>query len=370
MIRKVKTRMRQLTTAVLTERLDPGRAAAAVFIGIFIGIVPIYGFQTLAALGLALLFKLNKPLTLASTFISNPLLQPLLILASLEMGFFLRHGYFHLFKLSDLTGANLKEELFSWFVGSLVLGVIVGAVGAVLTAIVVHLYEPANPALQARIRSANDIFAQSADLDRYFVWFKLRLDRIFGILAAENMGTGTAIDLGCGYGMALSFTAFGQSGRRLVGCDLNARRVAVARQALRSMNAEVSVEDIRHFQLPPAGLILMLDVLQYLPANEQLALLERCCLALEPQGKLIFRVQDRERGLWSKLTLALDRLLFTYERTGMRPVVLQIQQYQQVLEKAGMQVETRRFLNRMPLAHILFIASQPSAEIATWEVAP
>ncbi len=364
MIRKVNTYVREQIAAVLTERLEPGPAAAAVFLGIFIGIVPIYGFQTLAALGLALLFKLNKPLTLASTFISNPLLQPLLVVGSLEIGFFLRHGSFHLYKFSDLTRANLKDGLVSWVVGSLVLGVIVGAAGAWITAIAVHLYEPTSPALRARIRTANHIFAQSADIDRYFVWCKLRLDRIFGMLANEPMGSGTAIDLGCGYGMALSFTAFDQKDRRLVGCDLNARRVAVARQALRSMNAEVSVEDIRHFQLPPAGLILMLDVLQYLPAEEQLALLARCCSALEPQGKLIFRVQDRERGLWSRLTLTLDRLLFSCERTGTRPVVLQVPQYLHVLEKAGMQVETRRFLNRMPLAHILFIATYSSAEIA------
>ena len=64
-------------------------------------------------------------------------------------------------------------------------------------------------------------------------------------------------------------------------------------------------------QLPSAGLILILDVLQYLSAEEQLALLKRCCAALEPGGRLIFRVHDRERGLWSLFALALDRLLFS-----------------------------------------------------------
>ena len=74
---KFQTHVKQFATALLTEQLDPGRAAAAVFLGIFIGIVPIYGLQTVAALGLAMLFRLNKPLTFASTFINNPLLQPL-----------------------------------------------------------------------------------------------------------------------------------------------------------------------------------------------------------------------------------------------------------------------------------------------------
>jgi uncharacterized protein (DUF2062 family)/2-polyprenyl-3-methyl-5-hydroxy-6-metoxy-1,4-benzoquinol methylase len=363
-IRKIKPHIRQFATALFTERLDPGRAAVAVFLGIFIGIVPIYGFQMLAAVGLALLFRLNKPLILASTFINNPLLQPLLLISSVEVGFFLRRGYFRPFKFPALTGAHMKDELLSWVLGSLVLGVLVGGVGAVITAVVVRRRVPVSPKLRARTRFVNQTFVQSAGYDRYFVWCKLRLDRIFGMLAAEDLGSGTVVDLGCGYGMALCFTAFTENGRRLVGCDLNVHRIAVAHQALSSQNAEVSVEDVRHFELPPAGLILVLDVLQYLPAEEQLALLNRCCSALDPQGKLIFRVHDRERGLWSIITLALDRLLFFCERTGMRPLVLSASHYQRILENAGMQVETRSFLNRLPLAHILFIATKPLADAA------
>ena len=67
--------------------------------------------------------------------------------------------------------------------------------------------------------------------------------------------------------MAFCNSAFGEKGRRLVGCDLNAHRIAVARQALASLNADVSVQDVRHFELPSAGLILILDVLQYLAAE-------------------------------------------------------------------------------------------------------
>ena len=37
-------------------------------------------------------------------------------------------------------------------------------------------------------------------------------------------------------------------------------------------------------------------------------------------------------------------------------------EYHSVLENAGMQVEERRFRNRLPLAHILFIAKKPLNE--------
>ena len=167
--------------------------------------------------------------------------------------------------------------------------------------------------------------------------------------------------------MALSFAASGDSNRRLVGCDLDEHRIAVARHALSSLNADLRVGDVRTFDLPAAGLILILDVLQYLPADEQLTLLKRCCAALVPRGKLIFRVHDRERGLWSRITMAFDRLIFACGRAGMRPLILPAAEYVRVLEDAGMQVEERRFRNRLPLAHILFVAKKPNAEGTTEE---
>jgi uncharacterized protein (DUF2062 family)/SAM-dependent methyltransferase len=363
-IQRFRTRARQFAALLLKENLDPGHAAAAVFLGIFIGIVPIYGFQTLAAVGVALLFRLNKPLTVAGTFINNPLLLPLIVVASVDLGCFLRGSPFPPLNASSLTGAHLKQELLAGVIGSVPLGILVGGVGAAITALVIRLKAPANPGLRDRIRFVNGLFARCARADRGFVRWKLRLDRIFGLLAAENLGSGTVVDLGCGYGMALGFAAFGDSSRRLVGCDLDAHRIAIAREALGALNADLSVADVRRLDLPPAGLILILDVLQYLPVDDQQALLQRCCSALAPQGMLIFRVHDCERGLWSTITMAFDRLIFACGRAGVRPLMLSAAEYHSVLENAGMQVEQRRFRNRLPLAHILFIAKKPLAESA------
>jgi SAM-dependent methyltransferase len=229
----------------------------------------------------------------------------------------------------------------------------------------VHLHRTAsaNSALRERVRFVNGMFAQCSRKAREFVRWKLRLDQIFEFLAAENLGLGTVVDLGCGYGIALCFAAFGDNRRRLVGCDLDANRIAAARQALGNLNAEVTVADIRQFELPPAGLILILDVLQYLPAAEQAALLKRCCSALAPGGILVFRVHDGERGL-SAISMAFERLIFAFEGNGFRPRMLSIAEYRGALENAGMQLEERRFQNRLPLTHILFIARKPLAEAA------
>ena len=364
MIRRFQTHARQFIAALLKERLEPRRAAAAVFLGIFIGIVPIYGFQTLAAVAAAVFFRLNKPLTVAGTFINNPLLQPVIVVSSVEIGYFLQGGSFRPFHLSALTGAHVKEEMLAFVIGSVVLGVLVGGAGAATTAVVIQLKAPATPGLRDRVRFVKEMFAQCAWADREFVRWKLRLDRIFGLLAAEDLGSGTVVDLGCGYGMALCFAAFGDSGRPLVGCDLDGHRIAVARHALSVLNADLRVADVRGFDFPPSGLILILDVLQYLSSDEQLTLLKRCCSALQPNGILIVRVHDRERGLWSTITTTFDRLIFALGTAGVRPLTLPAAQYRGVLENAGLQVEERRFRNRLPLAHILFIAKKPLTETA------
>ena len=187
MIRGFKAQARKFVTALLKERLDPGRAAAAVFLGIFIGIVPIYGLQTLAAVGVALLFRLNKPLTVAGTFINNPLLQPFIILASVELGCLLRLGSFQPLTLTTLAAMRThigKQELFIWVIGSVALGILAGGVGAAITAVVVHRHRKAsaNSALRERVRFVNGMFAPCALSDRKFVKWKLRLDRIFELL--------------------------------------------------------------------------------------------------------------------------------------------------------------------------------------------
>ena len=208
MIQRFKAHAREFVTSLLKERLEPGRAAAAVFLGIFIGIVPIYGLQTLAAIGVALLFKLNKPLTVAATFINNPLFQPFIIFASVELGCLLRLGSFQPLTLSTLIamrGHIGKEQFFIWVIGSVALGLILGGAGAAITGVVVllRLKTSDHSALRERVRFVNAMFHRSSQWDRGFVRWKLRLDRIFEFLAAENLGSGTVVDLGCGYGMAL-----------------------------------------------------------------------------------------------------------------------------------------------------------------------
>jgi 2-polyprenyl-6-hydroxyphenyl methylase/3-demethylubiquinone-9 3-methyltransferase len=361
--------LRQLAATLLTEHLDPGHAAAAVFWGVFIANVPIYGFQTLAIIGLAALFRLNKPIAVAATFVNNPFLQPFLVVSAFDLGHFILTGRFvrfhftgHLSDLKPQLGGWLFGSL-AWLIGSLVMGLLLGAVGAGVTFLLLRIRSARRAPRRECAKFVNSLFAGCSSFDRGFVRWKMRLDRIFDILSTEELGSGPVVDLGCGYGVALGFAAFRDRERRLIGCDLDARRIAAARKAFGRMNAELTVGDVRDFEFPQAGLIVIFDVLQYLTKAEQLTLLHRCSSALTPGGKLIFRVPDRGPGLFSRLSVAFDRLIFLLTGAQAAPVVLSAEEYRASLEKAGLQVAQRRFRNRLPLAHLLFVGIKPQAAV-------
>ena len=346
--------------AILSEGLAPSRAAAAVFTGVFIGVVPIYGFQLLAAAGAAVVFRLNKPLTLAATFINNPLLQPFLVATSIGLGHLVLNGHYQIITESPFTAHGFTDSLWAWFTGSAILGVALGGLMALATFVAAGLGSVESRRLRARFRRVRGMYARAPYADRGFVRWKLRLDRVFEFLEAEDPGTGTVIDLGCGHGIASAFVASGNGRRRMLGCDLDGHRVAVAQQAFTGLDAAFQVEDVRRFALPPATLILILDVLQYLDSGEQIDLLGRCARALEGGGKLIFRVQDEGRGIYSRFSMGLDRIIFALGGVGRRPLMLTGEDYQRVLEAEGLDVRQVRFRNRLPLAHRLVIGVKGS----------
>jgi uncharacterized protein (DUF2062 family)/SAM-dependent methyltransferase len=356
---KERPGLRGLVGQLLHERLDPGRGAAAVFLGVTLGIVPIYGLQSLVALALASLFRLNRPLTFAATFINNPLLQPFLVIGSLQLGHLATGGSLVSVSPAALAESGLGVHLLPLLVGSVLLSAAVGGTAAAVTFVWLVHRNRTDTAERAWRAEIDRLFQAAPRRGRRFVYWKVRLDRIFWELAREDLGTGPAVDLGCGYGTALAVLALKDPTRELHGCDLDAARVRTASLALASPNVRLSVGDVRTFPLPSAGLILILDVLQYLDADEQASLLKRCTAALEPGGHLIFRLPDTTRGFHGWMTRSLDRIIFWVGRVSDRPAYQTVESYERLLAKAGMTVAVWRSRNRLPLAHVVIAAARP-----------
>lgn len=350
----------------MKEGLSPARSAVAVFVGCFVGVVPIYGFQSVLAIGLAVKLNLNKPLTFAATFVNNPFLQPFLVVASILLGHLLLYGRLVPLNLFEIRELGLQQQLGAWLVGSVALGLLLASAAASCTYAFQVLLRRRKGKGRARTREGgrfgSALFASCRRADRNFVKWKLRLDRIFPMLMQEDPGVGPVVDLGCGFGIVLGLVGHRSPGRRLVGCDLDERRIDTARRALAPLKAELSVSDVRTFEFPSAGLILIIDVLQYLNAEEQLELLRKCYAWLLPGGKLVFRVPDNTPGRFtSRLSIAFDGLVFRLHRTETRPTVMSPAEYRLALQSATIEIREQRFVNWIPFAHVLFTVSKPIA---------
>ena len=117
-------------------------------LGVFMGIIPIWGFQMLVAGSLAHIFKLNKALVILMANISIPPMIPILIFLSYQTGFFIYNGSFD--SIDNITNVItqlsengiidsfkiLGEGLLFYIGGSIVLAILSGILFWVATHIV------------------------------------------------------------------------------------------------------------------------------------------------------------------------------------------------------------------------------------------
>jgi uncharacterized protein (DUF2062 family) len=118
---------------------SPGRLAAAVGVGLFFGIAPIWGYQLVAALAVAHFLNLNKVITALASNISIPPCMPFILYAALALGHWLFSGQWVDFSPSQMTRAQALEYLWHWAVGSVALGLIVAAGGTTVTYVVARV---------------------------------------------------------------------------------------------------------------------------------------------------------------------------------------------------------------------------------------
>ena len=129
--------IRGLLRDLLREHDAPARLSLAIGLGVLIGVLPFYGLQMWIGLGAAVLARLNKPAVFLGTQISLPWVAPLLIAGSVEIGWWIFYGRFAELSLSSLHPRHLPSYFLPWLVGSLVLGLALGAIAFGLSYIIV-----------------------------------------------------------------------------------------------------------------------------------------------------------------------------------------------------------------------------------------
>jgi uncharacterized protein (DUF2062 family) len=106
------------------------------------GIIPIWGFQLVAAIFLAILFKLNKPLVIVAANISIPPMIPIIIFLSYKMGSLLMGANAMQFDFNKaITLDSIRNNLVQYIYGSITLAFVAAITFGLLTFVFLKLIE-------------------------------------------------------------------------------------------------------------------------------------------------------------------------------------------------------------------------------------
>jgi glycosyltransferase involved in cell wall biosynthesis len=115
--------------------------ATSIGFGVFMGIVPIWGYQLIVAIALAFAFKLYKPFVIVAANISIPPMIPFIIFGSIFMGAWILGLPLPGLNFSQITGLeSIANYLLQYLVGSVVLAVSLGLVSGGLIYLILLLF--------------------------------------------------------------------------------------------------------------------------------------------------------------------------------------------------------------------------------------
>ncbi len=114
---------------ICKESSSPFWLAVAVWFGVFLGALPLIACHTIAIIYVAYRFQLNKVAAVAASQFCMPPLVPALCI---EVGYYLRNGEFLLDLSWDRWLLEIPQRLWDWFLGSLIVGPVLGLAFATL----------------------------------------------------------------------------------------------------------------------------------------------------------------------------------------------------------------------------------------------
>jgi SAM-dependent methyltransferase len=192
---------------------------------------------------------------------------------------------------------------------------------------------------------------------------KLRWDPAYAAVAdVVADGDQSVLDIGCGYGLLgfyLRECGFRGAYR---GVDFDAPKIAEARRISQVAQLGLLFDKGDARTLPPwCGHVVLLDVLHYLPADDQRNLLGEAAARVAEGGVLIARNVLRAAGWRFRITVLQERLIHAFH--WMRSPALHYPLRDEIeapLRAAGLAVDVRPLWGNTPFNSFLIVARRPA----------
>jgi 2-polyprenyl-3-methyl-5-hydroxy-6-metoxy-1,4-benzoquinol methylase len=191
------------------------------------------------------------------------------------------------------------------------------------------------------------------------VRFAILRPMLLSVMDLRLPAEGRILDVGCGFGLFAAY--FGQTnpGRRIVGIDPNARRIAIARRVADRVGLRdhrFTVGDVRTASLDgPFDAAYVLDVMHHLPRADQASVLERLRDLLSPGGTLIVKDITTESRFGRAFTEVMDRLMVGFDE----PLAYRHhREWADLLSELGFRVRVLRVADVLPYPHIVIAATK------------
>jgi SAM-dependent methyltransferase len=182
---------------------------------------------------------------------------------------------------------------------------------------------------------------------------------------------GSILDLGCGVGLVLArlhqqrIVRSGDSAgwqsapQSYTGFDASPRRIAVATECLGEWG-DFQVVDIARVEFPPVDVIVLADVLHYLPAEDQDEVLQRAARSLRPGGALLLREADAGSGWGFVVTRISERLRALMRGDWRRSFCYRSRkEWASGMTHAGLDVAWQPAGQGTPFANVMLIGKAP-----------
>jgi glycosyltransferase involved in cell wall biosynthesis len=112
---------------------SPVKTTFSVMLGIFMGIVPIWGYQLITAIALAYMLRLNKFIVIVAANISIPPMIPVILYLSYLTGNIALGAGFHITIQYPVTLTYVMDNLFQYVMGSIIFASVLSLLAGVVT---------------------------------------------------------------------------------------------------------------------------------------------------------------------------------------------------------------------------------------------